>query len=142
MKVHSLLAALAIIFAPVVAFSHDDHSSNRVSSITVYRISTAVTTGALNLREGPGTSYRAISVLHRNTTVHVHGCSASGYWCNVSSATATGWVSARYLTQTPAPAPAPWYGGTWTYPYTSVVPYPYMTMPRAPGTSTFIYTQP
>ncbi|MFN3146347.1 MAG: SH3 domain-containing protein [Paracoccaceae bacterium] len=142
MRINSLVVALSVILAPAIGLAHETHSSKVVSRITVYRVPTAVTTGALNLREGPGTSYRAISVLHRNTAVHLNGCTPSGHWCNVSTATATGWVSARYLTQTPAPIQGPVYGGTWPYPYASVVPYPYVTMPRAPGTSTIIYSQP
>lgn len=146
MRIHTLFAVLAAILAPAIGLAHDTHSSRVVSTITAYRAPIAVTTGALNLREGPGTSYRAIAVLHRNTTVHVNGCSPSGHWCNVSTAMANGWVSARYLSHVqahaPAPIPGPIYGGTWPYPYASVVPYPYMALPRTPGSATVIYSQP
>ena len=160
MKIHALVAALLAVMAPVIGHAHEWNQHTKTTSFFVYQppaavatgLPTAITTGALNLREGPGVSYRKISVLHRNTNVHIHGCSPSGNWCHVSSATVTGWVSARYLSRTPAPVQPPVHAGTWPYvypypsvapyPYTSVVPYPYMAMPRVPGTSTIIYTRP
>lgn len=55
-----------------------------------------VTTGALNVRSGPGTNYRVISVLQKGDEVTRIG--QSGKWFKVSTSNgADAWVSSKYL---------------------------------------------
>jgi Bacterial SH3 domain len=66
----------------------------------------------LNMRAGPGTSFRVIDRLAPGEVVRNEGCAASGgsQWCEVSRPSRPreiGWVSARYL----APSKAPQNGG-------------------------------
>ena len=56
---------------------------------------TAVTTGNVNLRAGPSTSYPVITTLPGNTAVEVEGC-AQG-WCKVDDAGTEGWMSEDFL---------------------------------------------
>ncbi|MEP0582085.1 MAG: SH3 domain-containing protein, partial [Roseibium sp.] len=58
---------------------------------------TAVTVSDLNMRSGPGTRFSVVQVLDENTSVKVHGCTASATWCDVGYGYKRGWVSARYL---------------------------------------------
>ena len=58
-----------------------------------------VTTTDLNLREGPGLSYRVITVLDKGTVVTLTGKAARGY-AEVSVAGHQGWASRQYLTST------------------------------------------
>jgi uncharacterized protein YraI len=55
----------------------------------------AEATSAVNVRTGPGTSYRVIDQLYAGEDVDVHGC--RGGWCEVSHSGPDGWVSANYL---------------------------------------------
>lgn len=55
----------------------------------------AVTTANVNLREGPGTRYRVLTVLPPDTAVDVGGCNRG--WCLTRVDDLTGWVSERYL---------------------------------------------
>jgi uncharacterized protein YraI len=55
----------------------------------------AVTTGDLNLRSGPGTSYDILTVLPMGTEVLVH--QRSGRWYSVDALSMSGWASGRYL---------------------------------------------
>ncbi|MCD8086090.1 MAG: SH3 domain-containing protein, partial [Clostridiales bacterium] len=70
-------------------------SSNSISG------ETAVTTAALNLRSGPGTSYSVVTVLPSGAEVTVLD-KTDGTWYQVSytasGSTWTGYVSASYLT--------------------------------------------
>lgn len=72
----------------------------------------AVVSDNLNLRSGPGTNYRVLSVLPAGSSVDVLGCGRS--WCRVSSTDGTGYASSRYLdsgaqayAQSPPPVYAP-----------------------------------
>lgn len=72
---------------------------------------TAVTTDALNMRAGAGTSYSVLTVMPLGATVSLTGQSANGFY-GVTWNGKTGWASAEYLRvnsgQTPAPTtPAP-----------------------------------
>src|SRR5699024_2700901 len=68
---------------------------------------TYYTTGDVNLRTGPSTSYSALRLLPRATTVvHVPGRIATGF-IPVTVGGQSGWVSATLVSPTkPAPLPA------------------------------------
>ena len=71
-----------------------------------------VTAGSLYVREGPGTSYRAIGSLVRNDVVEALATNPDGTWYRIRrlSDGLTGWSSATYLekiTTTPPPPPPP-----------------------------------
>lgn len=56
----------------------------------------------LNMRNGPGTSYRIVGVLGNGTRVRLLGCEDGGRsrWCRIEMITdmrERGWVNARYL---------------------------------------------
>lgn len=57
----------------------------------------AVATGAVNVRTGPGTSYRVIDTLGQGERVETQRC-VSG-WCLISYAGPGGWVSRNYLAE-------------------------------------------
>jgi len=59
----------------------------------------------LNLRSGPGTGYRVVTVMPAGAEVDVLGC--SGSWCRVAWGSAEGYASASYLAGEPAYAVAP-----------------------------------
>lgn len=95
---------------------------------------TAVTTDALNLRAGAGTSFTVITVMPRNATVSLTGRSASGF-LEVVYQGRTGWAAQQYLTVTSGTTPPP------TIPVpTPVAPTPVPTQapptPAPPVTST------
>ena len=50
----------------------------------------------VNVRSGPGTSYRVVDALNRGEHVNVRKCRSSG-WCYITHPGPDGWVSARYL---------------------------------------------
>ena len=61
--------------------------------------SSAVATGAVNVRTGPGTGYRIVDSLTKGEQVRVTECAAN--WCLVHRRGPDGWVSARYLSASP-----------------------------------------
>jgi uncharacterized protein YgiM (DUF1202 family) len=64
-----------------------------------------ITTTALNLRSGPGLSYRVIKVLNEGTTVTLTGKTARG-WAQLVSGKSTGWSSMQYLASSRTGRPA------------------------------------
>ena len=65
------------------------------------------TTANLNLRTGPGTSYRVIKVLRKGVRVVLTGRTGNGF-SQVRNGSGTGWVSTRYLSAVKVAAkPAP-----------------------------------
>lgn len=68
---------------------------------------TAYTTNDLNLREGPGTEFRATAIIPRGAEVNITYCSNSESWCYVAFQQHVGWASSRYLTTTSQFAQAP-----------------------------------
>jgi len=60
----------------------------------------AQATGSVNVRSGPSTSYSVVDTLSRGETVAVRECSSNG-WCYITHPGPDGWVSARYLSETP-----------------------------------------
>ncbi len=68
-----------------------------------------VNAGTLNLREGPGTSYKAIGFFQRNDTVESIESNADGSWLRVRriSDGLTGWVATLYLVRITTPPPPP-----------------------------------
>lgn len=58
---------------------------------------TAYATTNVNVRSGPGPSYRQVDVLRAGQRVDVDRC--TGSWCYVVKAGPDGWVSANYLSR-------------------------------------------
>jgi uncharacterized protein YraI len=57
-----------------------------------------VTANNVQLRTGPGTSYRVVGRLRLRERVNVTRCIPSGRWCHVQPrGFRSGWVRARYL---------------------------------------------
>jgi len=54
-------------------------------------------TSNVNVRSGPGSSYRVVDVLQRGQRVDIQQC--RGSWCFVSKPGPNGWVSANYLSR-------------------------------------------
>lgn len=52
---------------------------------------------AVNLRSGPGVSYRHVATITKDQIVTVYGCARASTWCDVDWAGYRGWVSAKYL---------------------------------------------
>jgi uncharacterized protein YraI len=57
----------------------------------------AVTTGNLNMRTGPGTSYDVMNTMATGSAVTVYGCLIGTSWCFVNFAGMDGWSSANWL---------------------------------------------
>ena len=64
-----------------------------------------ITTTALNLRTGPGLSYRVIKVLKGGTKVTLTGKTARG-WAQLINGKSTGWSSMQYLANSTTGRPA------------------------------------
>jgi uncharacterized protein YgiM (DUF1202 family) len=64
-----------------------------------------ITTTALNLRSGPGLSYRVIKVLKAGTKVTMTGKTARG-WAQLVNGRSTGWSSMQYLASSTTGRPA------------------------------------
>jgi uncharacterized protein YgiM (DUF1202 family) len=64
-----------------------------------------ITTTALNLRAGPGLSYRVVKVLKGGTRVTLTGKTARG-WAQLVSGKSTGWSSMQYLASSTTGRPA------------------------------------
>lgn len=62
----------------------------------------AVTTGAVNMRAGPGTRFAVVTSVPSGTVLAVYGCLQDGTWCDASTGNTRGWVSARYLSASQA----------------------------------------
>lgn len=61
----------------------------------------------LNLRSGPSTDQRTLTLIPQNTRVTVTARSADGKWGQVEYNGQTGWLSMEYLGPLDAPTPAP-----------------------------------
>ena len=57
---------------------------------------TAYTTGAVNMRSGPSTSYHRILTIPAGARIDVRGC---GSWCSVHYRGRSGYVSANYVSR-------------------------------------------
>ena len=67
-----------------------------VAGATAASAATAYASSTVNVRSGPGTSYRVVDRLARGENVNVQRCRSSG-WCYITHPGPDGWVSARYL---------------------------------------------
>lgn len=56
----------------------------------------AEATSSVNVRSGPGASYKVVDRLFRGEDVNVRRCRSNG-WCFITHPGPDGWVSARYL---------------------------------------------
>ena len=68
-----------------------------------------VNASALNVREGPSTSYKSLGTVKRNEVVEELDVSADGVWAQIKrySDGLVGWSSKAYLVVTTAPSPLP-----------------------------------
>jgi len=57
----------------------------------------AYTTGTVNMRAGPDSSYPLVLRVYPGTQVQVHGCIADWSWCDVNVGFERGWIYAPYL---------------------------------------------
>ena len=71
----------------------DEPSSNPDQTGKKYK-----TTGNLNMRKGPGTSYDRITTLPMETVVTPTKLSSDGGWAEVKYNNQTGWISVNYIT--------------------------------------------
>ena len=62
---------------------------------TASAATSAVATGAVNVRTGPGTGHQRVDTLHQGERVRVIKC--DGNWCRIRHPGPDGWVSIRYL---------------------------------------------
>jgi uncharacterized protein YraI len=88
MSVRNAIAAgifAATVAAPAVAFA-----------------AAAYTTGTVNMRSGPSTSYNRILTIPAGARINVNGCSS---WCSVSYRGYSGYVSASYVSRAYAGPP-------------------------------------
>jgi uncharacterized protein YraI len=52
------------------------------------------------VRAGPDHAFPQVARLSNATNVHVHGCVASGLWCDIQAGRTRGWVRQTDLSQT------------------------------------------
>lgn len=81
MKSHLMLSTLATLAGLLALPSAADAAEARLS---------------VNVRSGPGTSYRIVDRLFRGEDVNVRRCKSNG-WCYITHPGPDGWVSARFL---------------------------------------------
>lgn len=55
----------------------------------------AVATSNVNVRQGPGTSYRVVDFLRRGDAVNISRCTND--WCQIDHAGTSGWASRQFL---------------------------------------------
>ena len=58
---------------------------------------TAIATGNLNIRSGPGTGFSIVGVTPAGNSLMVHGCVAGSMWCAVNSGGLEGWSYSSWL---------------------------------------------
>lgn len=58
---------------------------------------TGYTTGTVNMRAGPSTSYPRITTIPEDSRITVYGCTTGYRWCDTSWRGRRGWVSGRYI---------------------------------------------
>ncbi|MCJ8520311.1 uncharacterized protein YraI [Pseudorhizobium tarimense] len=56
-----------------------------------------VSTGNVNMRSGPSTSYPAVTVIPEGSPVTIYGCMRNVNWCDVAFSGGRGWVSGNYV---------------------------------------------
>jgi uncharacterized protein YraI len=67
----------------------------------------ATTTGNLNMRAGPGTTFPVVAEVPAGAPVQIYGCVKGGSWCDTAWASQRGWVAGAYLTAIWRGAPVP-----------------------------------
>lgn len=58
----------------------------------------AQSSGAVNLRAGPGVSHARLTTIPASAPLIAHYCLPAPAWCQVTYGATTGWASARYIT--------------------------------------------
>lgn len=69
-----------------------------VTAVSAGAAFAAVSTGSVNVRSGPGTSYHTVDRLFPGEVVAI--TDRDGRWCEVSKPGPDGWVHCAYLSQT------------------------------------------
>lgn len=95
--------------APAPASAHQVTAATSPSASRTTAGAARTTTATLNLRAGPGRSYRVLKVMRKGIRVTLTGRTGNGF-AQVRNGSATGWASTRYLSPAKAstrPAPAP-----------------------------------
>jgi len=72
-------------------------SSGMLLATAAMADATAVSTGNLNIRGGPGTNYHVQGLIAVGSPVTVFGCLNNTSWCFVNFGGMEGWSSARWL---------------------------------------------
>ncbi len=83
----------------------------------------AQTSGAVNLRTGPGVSYNKLTTIPAYANINVYSCDYS--WCQVSWQGWQGWISARYVASD-VRYTTPRYVAPVAHPYVAPVAQPYI----------------
>lgn len=89
------LSACKIILALTSCFLLAGQQTAEAQAQAQAQSQVAVTTGSVNLRQGPGSKDKRITVLPRGAAVHIQACQKG--WCHIATSWGTGWVSGRYL---------------------------------------------
>ena len=92
--------ATAYVASKYLSKGKDLPAPQRIGAGTV-----KITTTALNLRKGPGLSYRVIKVLKNGARVTMTGKTARG-WAQLVNGKSTGWSSMQYLASSTTGRPA------------------------------------
>jgi hypothetical protein len=90
----------------------------------------AIATGNVNVRTGPGTGFRVVDTLRRGERVDVQYC--RGSWCYVEKRGPDGWVSANYLSSGRPSWDDDWDDDYWERPRPPRPPYWDPYPPRPP----------
>ena len=67
------------------------------SLTTALAATSGISVTSVNLRAGPSTRYPVVTVLPRNASLAVYGCSADRSWCDIDWGGSRGWVAASYI---------------------------------------------
>lgn len=86
-KVFASIIAMFVLFIGI----QSSIPSYAATSTTKY-----VTASALNVKTGPGTNYKVVTTIKKNTSVKV--LQTKGSWDKITVGSKTGWVSNKYLT--------------------------------------------
>lgn len=142
-----LLVVLTLAFTSIFGFT-GFNSYNEAVAETVFQrvnfVSATVTASALNMRQGPATSFPVVCVLKKGQTVKVFGKLGDWYAVYEPSKGCVGVVSSKYVkpvgtttpSKTPAPAPKPTTPKPTPTPAPTPAPTPTVPTPTVPTPTT------
>ncbi|WP_142289544.1 SH3 domain-containing protein [Gottfriedia luciferensis] len=78
---------------------YENSTPNTIKTVEAATINGTVTATVLNMRSGPGTSYKIVGTLKKGNSVTITG--TSGNWFKITSGTKSGWVSSSYIKKSP-----------------------------------------